>query len=165
MPPPQKPGQIESEHQAVFTVTEYYDGPVKGIANFNGKPHFYECIYDPAKSEYSELFRLTPLDDRVLRLAMEDWEIWRRWEHAFHTGKTSMQTHPALPQDKSRHQELEALLGTALRTGANAITRIGKFVAPSEAEYPRGVIRPLKVRWLDPTRPHGMKIETFASFA
>src|SRR6202012_5170669 len=109
MHPPQKPEQIESECETVFTVTDYYDGPRKGIANFRGKPHFYECIFDSGKDDYSVVYRLTPLDEHVFHLAMESWDIWRRWERAFHTGKTNMETHPALPQDKSRYEELKTI--------------------------------------------------------
>ena len=45
---------------------------------------------------------------------MEDWEIWLRWERAFHEGKTPQQTHPALPEDRARHEELARLIGDRL---------------------------------------------------
>ena len=35
--------QLQPGYKEVFTVTDYYDGPRKGIANFKGLPHFYEC--------------------------------------------------------------------------------------------------------------------------
>jgi hypothetical protein len=74
MKPKLKPG-----FECVFTVTDYCDGPPKGIANYRGKPHFYERVVDEAKDDYSELFRLTPLDAETFRVAMEYWNIWRRW--------------------------------------------------------------------------------------
>jgi hypothetical protein len=33
------PEELKPEYEHVFTVTDYYDGPRKGIANFLGKPH------------------------------------------------------------------------------------------------------------------------------
>jgi hypothetical protein len=71
--------ELKPGYEYVFTVTEYFDGPRKGIANYQGNPHFYECIFDEVKDDYSGVFQLTPLDSETLKLAMEDWEIWRRW--------------------------------------------------------------------------------------
>ena len=47
----------------------------------------------------SETFLLQPIDGQAFSLALEDWAIWRRWETAFHEGKTPHETHPALPED------------------------------------------------------------------
>lgn len=79
-----------SGYETVFTVTDYYDGPRKGLANYQGKPHFYECVFDENRDEYSDQYRLTPVDEETFRLAMEDWEIWLKWETAFHAGKADI---------------------------------------------------------------------------
>jgi hypothetical protein len=44
-----KTDDLQPGYECVFTVTDYYDGPRKGIANYNGRPHFYECVFDGAK--------------------------------------------------------------------------------------------------------------------
>jgi hypothetical protein len=62
-----------SDNEIAFTITDYYDGPLNGIANFLGKPHFYERIFDAAQDDYSDMYRLTPVDEPTFRLAMEDW--------------------------------------------------------------------------------------------
>jgi hypothetical protein len=41
---------------------------------------------------------------------LEDWEIWLRWESAFKEGRTTQETHPALPEERARHHELEVVL-------------------------------------------------------
>ena len=64
-----KPGFEE-----VFTVTDYYDGPRSGVANFNGKPHFYESIF--RDNNYSDIYWLTPVSNEVFLSALEDWAIW-----------------------------------------------------------------------------------------
>jgi hypothetical protein len=78
-------------YDEVFTVTEYYDGPCQGIANFRGRAHFYD--FDEAKDDDSNLYRLTPVGLRILDLAMEDWAILEMWESAFHTGRTTLESH------------------------------------------------------------------------
>src|SRR5690349_12683020 len=106
-----KPGFEE-----VFTVTDYYDGPRQGIANFNGKPHFYDCVFDEARKNFSDRYRLTAVPNHIFDLAMEEWAIWERWQTAFHAGKTSKESHPALPQDRTRHEQIRTVLDSTLKT-------------------------------------------------
>jgi hypothetical protein len=142
---------MKPEYERVFTVTDYYDGPRKGVANFLGKPHLYECIFDEAKGNYSDLFRLTPIDAETFQLAMEDWSIWQRWELAFNTGKVDVSTHPALPHEASRHAELERILNKTLVTDPEkASTKIGRFEPLGEQKLPKGALRALQVRWTEP---------------
>ena len=129
---------------------DYYDGPRKGVANFRGQPYFYHCIFDDAKGEYSDLYHLTPLSQRIFELAKEDWDIWKRWEAAFHSGKATAQSRPALSQDRSRHEEMRVILDSALTTNAAVcVSQRGSFERLGSDEYPKGVIRPLQVRWTD----------------
>jgi hypothetical protein len=53
---------------------------------------------------------------------MEDWDIWQRWESAFHSGKTDHSTHPALPNEAERHSELKRILDGYLATEPDART-------------------------------------------
>ena len=139
--------QLQPGHEEVFTVMDYYDGPRKGVANFRGLPHLYECIFDEVKDDYSDLYRLTPISQRIFELAKEDWAIWERWEAAFHSGKTSIESHPALPQDRKRHEEIQAILDSALTTNtAECATQRGSFLNEG---HPENVMRQLQVRWTD----------------
>lgn len=139
--------QLKKRNEIVYTVTDYYDGPRKGIANYNGAPHFYECLFDTANDDYSDAFQLTPIDQPTFLLAMEDWHIWLRWESAFYAGETTLETHPALPADAARHKELVSVLQNALITGPNAITRIGIFSGLGVSDLPRSRMRSLQVEW------------------
>ena len=108
---PSEPGFEE-----VFTVTDYYDGPRQGIANYCGSAHIYDCVVSEEKQNYSSLYRLTPVTDQVFQLALEDWAIWQRWERAFKAGQTSEKTHSSLPEDAVRHTEFESLVADHLKT-------------------------------------------------
>jgi len=132
------------EIEAVHTVTERYDGPVRGIANFRGQPHYYERQFDVDTDEWSDRYWLMPLDDETFALAMEAWEIWRRWEAAFHQQRTTLATYPALQEERARHDELAAILGTRL-----AIDRRYALVAQGRFEWNTedGEWGPLRVRW------------------
>lgn len=140
----------KSSLETVFTVTDYWDGPRQGIANFQGKPHFYDCVFDEQENGYSNFFRLTPIDEEAFRLAMEDWAIWRRWYLAFHSGQTDISSHPALPEDAERHRQLKEILEKKLVTDqAKAETRIGRFTVPQDPELEPGIRRPMQVEWLE----------------
>jgi len=145
----QKSEHLEPGNEIVFTVTDYYDGPLNGISNFRGQPHFYERVFDSAQDDYSDMYRLTPVDEPTFHLAMEDWEIWCRWELAFHTGKAKIGSHPALPEDAARHEELKHILDRTLQSSHNAIIQRGKFSALGESKLPHGA-RQLQVKWTDP---------------
>lgn len=143
--------ELKPGFEQVFTVTDYYDGPRQGVANFNGQPHFYDCIFSETEDGYSSLYRLTPISQDILNLVRESWAIWQRWELAFQTGKTTLKSHPALPQDKARYEEIRAVLDPVLKTASEtSIIRDGAFEVVGNPILPKGVMRPLQVRWAAP---------------
>jgi len=113
----------KKEPEIVHTMTAYYDGPRCGIVDYQGKPHLYESQFKEAV-DGSDLFLLQPVDDETLRLAMEDWAIWCRWERAFYNGETTNDTRPALPEDRGRHDELETILSERLKMRPGATLRV-----------------------------------------
>lgn len=137
--------------EEVFTTTEYFDGPRQGVANYGGAPHFYDCIFSEVKQDFTCLYRLTPVVEQIFQLALEDWSIWRRWELSFQTGKTTVDTHPALPEDAVRHREIELLLADRLKTDPSiAIVRSGKFISQRRTQI-RGVLADFLVKWSNPS--------------
>jgi hypothetical protein len=143
--------ELKPGYEEVFTVTEYYDGPRQGVANFKGQPHFYDCIWDEGRSNYSNLYSLTRIPPHIFDLAMEDWAIWEKWDSAFHTGRTTRESHPALPQDRARHEEIQAALDSTLKTDKETcIVQAGFFEVLGSPILAKGVIRPLLVKWTEP---------------
>jgi hypothetical protein len=119
---------MHNKQEIVHTVTDYYDGPRSGIADFHGKPHLYSSLWDEAADGWSDTVLLQPVDDETFRLAMEDWAIWCRWERALHNGQTTQETHPALPEERYRHDQLNAMLSQRLRVDPKLAIRMrGRF--------------------------------------
>ena len=102
-----------SDYENVYTVTEWYDGERAGVADFNGQPHYYECLFDES-FVYTSTYLLHPIDSETFRLALEDWEIWERWDAVRKEGNVNLETHPALPEDRARHDEIAAVLKSKL---------------------------------------------------
>ena len=134
--------------EIVHTVTEYYDGPRRGIAELHGGPHLFESEWRDNEDMDADTFLLMPIDAEVFSLALEDLAIWRRWETAFRQGNATQDTHPALPQDRQRHEELKPLLeGHLVVDPARSIRMKAEFRIRSDPEWSGYGLRPLEVRW------------------
>ena len=59
----------------VLTINDYYDGPRLGIAEVKGVPHIYEAEFDQSTDEYGDTYLLSPVDEELLALVLEDWAI------------------------------------------------------------------------------------------
>lgn len=124
---------MESTSEIVYTMTDYYDGPRTGIANFQGQPHIYQCLFDEIIDNYSDIYLLQPIDEETFKLALEDWAIWLRWEVAYAAGQSTIDTHPALPEDRVRSIELQKILKECLQVDMpTAIRAHGSFSSRDE---------------------------------
>jgi|ERR1022692_278238 hypothetical protein len=143
--------ELKPGYEEVFAVTDYYDGLVQVLRTSKANLTSTIASLDEMRSDYSSLYRLTPISPHIFDLAREDEAIWERWELAFHAGSTTRETHPALPQDRVRHEEIRAVLNSVLKTDKEACTvRTGLFEVLGSPTLPKGAIRPLKVKWTEP---------------
>ena len=107
---------MDRSFERVYTVNDFYDGPRAGFADFGGAPHAYRSIWREDLDDWDpdDRFELSPISQEILALALEDWEIWKRWEEAYYAGQTSDTSHPALPAERDRHNQLAPLIERAL---------------------------------------------------
>lgn len=119
---------MSNDFEKVYTVTEWYDGPREGIADFNGSPHIYMTLFDGVNDDWSDILLLAPVDEETFQLALENWDIWKRWERAFYEKRVAQTVHMVLPEDEQRFQELQKLLEGKLRIyTSNAIEVRAEF--------------------------------------
>src|SRR5262249_3318475 len=95
----------------VHTVNDYYDERRRGIADVDGVTHIYEGEFDNGSDEYDDTCVVSPVDESLLALILEDWEIWLRWEAAYQRGEVTIASHPALPEDRERYEALKSAIG------------------------------------------------------
>jgi hypothetical protein len=93
--------------EPVYAVFDYYDQPRVGVASCAGQPHLFESEWDEAEDDFLSSFKLWPVDDTTLDLVKDQWAMWLRWDQAFHSGRTDLSTHPALPEDRPRWDDLK----------------------------------------------------------
>jgi hypothetical protein len=135
------------EFERVFTMTDYWDGPRGGIASFRGEAHAYSSLFDYSKDENDDLYELRPVDEETLRLALEDWEIWLRWDDAFAAGNAMIETHPALPHDRPRHEEIAPMLASRLAALQGQPIRARGVFRPAPGHEHAGGGRWMEVKW------------------
>ena len=77
----------EDGYETCYTVTDWYDGPRAGIADFRGEPHLYESEFgDIGPNNLPDTFLLMPVDRETFERALEDYAIFLRWDAAYRAG-------------------------------------------------------------------------------
>jgi hypothetical protein len=113
---------MEQTTDSIYTMWDYYDGPRMGVTTLHGQPYAYQSLWTDRNGE-EDTFLLQPIDQETFHLVLEDWAIWVRWDTALQTGQTTPDTHPALPIDRQRHEELEKVLTLHFRITPNQALR------------------------------------------
>lgn len=101
--------------ERVYSITNFYDGPKEGIADYSGRPHHYLYDWDEALDDYAGTFTLALVDEDTMAIALEQWNIWRKWEVGFRRGGVSQKTHPAFGGIDARYDELNATLKSRIK--------------------------------------------------
>jgi hypothetical protein len=135
-------------YERVHTVSEYYDGPRDGMADYLGAPHRYKSVWDAAADDWTETFELIPVDAETFRLEIERWQIWRAWERAFHLGQAAQESHPGYGGKNARYDELGKLVGARMASLKPLEVHVtASFRAPLGQELPGYMMRELEVEW------------------
>ena len=148
---------MSTDYETVHTMTDYYDGPRRGIADVSGLPHLYTSTWADIDSDDEDVFELRAIDAETLSLALESWAIWLRWEEAFHDGAVGLDTHPALGSaDLARRDELDAILEprfAAVEARAPDARAHAGFRVSQDRPRRRKGWQPLQVRWSELPAP------------
>jgi hypothetical protein len=141
---------MDSRFETVYTVDDYYDGPRGGVADFDGRPHYYQSLFfdEPLDSDENR-FELSPISADTRDLAIEAFLLWQRWQVASFAGLApalSDEDAPrVLPEDRARYEQLSSALAPQLRIDpAKRLVLRGEFAGRSPAGRP---LSGLTVRW------------------
>ena len=105
--------------------TDWWDGPVEGMATYQGRDCWFRAIFDTGADEWTSprrccLYELTPDERERLRARHRLWEQ--------HVGGNCCY-HPDAPDPALRHG-WEAFFQHADREPAQTGTQVGEFTAP-----------------------------------
>jgi len=135
--------------ERVYTVEDYYDGPVSGVADFAGRPHFYQRLFDEAEEEYGSEFDLTPISPTLLALVLEKWAIWRRWELRFARKEVPSDSHPGYGGKDPEYDRFQKSIDELKAAVAISPIRVSGEFRPlaSRKPGPVGVLCEMEVEW------------------
>lgn len=135
--------------EPVYHVSHFHDRPRQGIADFLGKPHFFDCQFSRAEDDWSDIYLLTEIDVGTVALAEESDRLFVNWLTAYNAGRTTLEGHPVLPHDRVRHEEVKAILGEKLVTDpTRAVLMHGTFDMMAKRSSPFvPVFGPIDVLW------------------
>ena len=124
--------------EKVFTISDWYDGPRAGAAEYEGKPYWYRSVYLDSEewNPDEDRFELTPLTPEVLAWELEQTEMFNRWDAARKDGTViwneDESTFGAFPDELPRYRELSTNIDAYLsRTVPELLVR-GTFISGSE---------------------------------
>ena len=136
------------DYERVHTVDDYWDQPRRGVADYQGQPHYYHCVFDEREDEWSRIYLLKPLDPEAFELYMETWQSWLRWEAAYREGVASLESHPTLPVDRERSDLIHALLGDRLVADPDNDLQLEGDFKPIEFESGGACSEPFPKKWI-----------------
>lgn len=134
--------------ERVYMVWDIYDGIRSGIADYGGRPHYFQCCFDNQIGDFSEKYDLKPIDLETLRLAEEQWSIYRAWEFKYHSGAELLENHPGGGCVNERYDELEKVLKSRIeKTSATKKVRASFTPKDHQPTLPKGCLRDMEVDW------------------
>jgi hypothetical protein len=125
---------MDSALETVHTVSDWYDGPRGGAADYGGAPHWYRSVYLDGDGPWipdEDRFELTPLSAEALAWEREQTAIFERWDQARKSGAVVWDgdeaTCGAFPEDMPRYRDLERLVKDYLARHPPVALVRGKF--------------------------------------
>ena len=125
---------IADGFERVYTELEWYDGPRVGLADVNGKPHYFQNHdYDHAGED--DEYQVWPSGEAVVELEREQWAIFARWNERREAGEVGPESHPDHGGIDIRYDELELLLAPHRQAPDGARRLVGELRFGAGARY------------------------------
>ena len=135
--------------EPVYSIWDYYDGILSGVAGYRGSPHYFER--DWSKEQQAELstFTLIPIAESELVEVVTRERIYREWEAKFHQGEVDEDTHPGAEGQAASYFELQRTFKARSLEAPLRVSTPEFSAVPGQAARPKGVMARLHVTWHD----------------
>lgn len=77
----------------VFTIDDWGDGPLLGIATYKSQMCIYEQIFSAEKDMYINQYYLTPISNKEAAKISNNWQEWLQWMAFDKSLERAMQWH------------------------------------------------------------------------
>ncbi|MGF6883778.1 hypothetical protein ABIA39_008361 [Nocardia sp. GAS34] len=100
---------IAEGFERVYIESERYDGPRAGVADVEGKPHYFEGR-DFDWADEMDAYYVWPAGEAAVAWELEQWAIYVRWDQRYRAGEAAVDSHPGHGGIDPRYDELTTLL-------------------------------------------------------
>ncbi|MGK5557319.1 hypothetical protein ACSNOI_37495 [Actinomadura kijaniata] len=108
---------IADGFERVHVELSRYDGPVKGLADVDGVPHYFERL---GLDAFEDPYAVWPASEGAVAMEREQWAIYISWLRRYEAGEADGDGHPGAGGVDARYDELESLLAPHRRAPADA---------------------------------------------
>ncbi|MFF4424057.1 hypothetical protein ACFY04_25295 [Streptomyces sp. NPDC001549] len=125
---------IAGGFRRAYAEFEWYDGPRAGLADVDGRPHYFQgCDYDHA--DESDEYLVWPASEAAVVLEREQWAIFVRWNQRSEAGEAGPESHPGLGRVDARYDELNRLLAPHRQSAEGARRLVGELAFDAGDRY------------------------------
>ncbi|MFI8320687.1 hypothetical protein [Streptomyces sp. NPDC085529] len=114
---------IADGFERVYAELEWYDGLRAGLADIDGKPHYFQND-DYLNVGEADEYRVWPASEAAVELECEQWAIFARWNDRREAGEVGPESHPDGGGVDARYDELKLLLAPHRLAPENASRRL-----------------------------------------
>lgn len=118
----------------VLVELEWYDGPRVGLAEIDGKVHYFESRNYVDQVEDSE-YDVWPASDDAVTMEREQWAIYVSWSRRHEAGEAGPGSHPGYGGIDARYDELTSLLMPHRQAPADARQLVAEWRFGMGARY------------------------------
>ncbi|MFF5336076.1 hypothetical protein [Streptomyces sp. NPDC013181] len=125
---------IADGFKRVYAELEWYDGPRAGLADIDGKPHYFQN-HDYDHRDEADEYQVWPASEAAAELEREQWAIFARWNERREAGEVGPESHPDHGGVDARYDELELLLAPHRLAPDDARRLVGELRFVAGARY------------------------------
>ncbi|MEW1914579.1 hypothetical protein AB0442_40420 [Kitasatospora sp. NPDC085895] len=125
---------IAAGFERVYVELEWCSGPRAGLADVDGKPHYFQGN-DWDDADGADEYSVWPASDAAVELEREQWAIFARWNERHEAGTVGSETHPGQGGFDDRYDELVLLLAPHRQVPDGAERLVGEVRFDAGARY------------------------------
>ncbi|MFJ4988586.1 hypothetical protein ACIP9H_32895 [Streptomyces sp. NPDC088732] len=125
---------IADGFERVYAESEWYDGPRAGLADVDGRPHYF-LSEDYSHADLADEYSVWPASDAAVEWEREQWAIFARWNERYEAGTAGPETHPGEGGIDARYDELNLLLAQYRQAPDDARRLVGEVRFGPGARY------------------------------
>nr|WP_223186852.1 hypothetical protein [Streptomyces sp. CBMA29] len=125
---------ISDGFERVYVELEWCSGPRTGLADVDGRPHYFQD-HDWEDADEADEYSVWPASNTVVRLEREQWAIFARWNERDDAGTVRPETYPGQGGIDARYDELTLLLAPYRQLPDDARRLVGEVRFDAGARY------------------------------